>query len=218
MRLNLLMLGLLINGSVFAQLPNTAQPQMVPLSEITHEKVNGKIIMADGTIHEGILTYNEWGDDKNVYFFGADGNGEKVTIEDHELIQSLTIDGRGTFMPILLSETATRKRLALFEFDGEGYDRYKSLVAAPGIAGYKIQGGQIEGHYVYHIHHERVNKYYRAEEVKAIEKNITNYIDYCSEITDKVAKKEKGFKPTLLSPDWRVLEKAISESEKTCPK
>jgi t-SNARE complex subunit (syntaxin) len=58
---------------------------------------------------------------------------------------------------------------------------------------------------------------YAKKDVKKIEKTIGEYIDYCDEITEKVAKKEKGYKANLMKPDFDVLKKAILESETTCP-
>ena len=214
--IQLSVLGLLLSAVSFAQVPGQP-PNVVPAAEVTHEKVNGKIYMTDGTVHEGIITYNEW-DDHVIHYFGTDGATEILKIENYEGMDSLFLEGRGMFHTLKLNKGSDQKALANIQHDGNGFLRYQIFAPRKDIKGNIIrQGDQIQGDYNLFIYHERNGLLYRTNDIKKIHKTISEYIDYCPDVVTKVEKKEKGLKANLLTPDWRVLEKAIEEAENNCP-
>ncbi|MEP5069055.1 MAG: hypothetical protein ABJQ96_00195, partial [Crocinitomicaceae bacterium] len=187
------------------------------VSEITHEKKKGKLVLVNGESHEGIFSYKEYGD-RIIYYYGTSGNDKAIKFEEAKEIVSFTIEGRGTFYPIKLRQDATVFHMALLIAEEPGYNLYQFCQAAQGIAGFKIVGGRIQGSkYEQIAYHKRKEVFISQVTVKKIDKTINEYVDYCPELTAKVAKKEKGWKKSLLMRDFQVLLKVIREAETTCP-
>lgn len=212
MKSTFLVLALTVSGIVCAQAPN--QPTGVPYEEVTHENKNGSVTLIDGSVLEGKIRYSEYGD-KHIFLY-QDGKDVQI-FKEMDSITSMSIDGRGTFESIYLTETAAKKALALVKERGDGYIEYQSFQSGAGVLGNKITGGNVQGEYHYYLLNERSNDIIHDKDVKKIENTIGEYIDYCPEVTQKITEKQKGYKVTLLMRDYDLLKKAISEASTTCP-
>jgi hypothetical protein len=199
-------------------LTNLAWSQMptpqIPYSEVTHEQKVAAITTQSGIVLEGKVNYNEYGD-RYIYLF-QNGEEKALTLDNMDTLQSMAIQGRGVFESVDLFGNG-HKTMALVLEDNDAYKVYQLASIGQGLLGYKISGGNMEGEYLHFVLHKRNGKIYAKKDVKKIETTITQYIDYCAEITKKIENKEKGYKTNLMKPDFDLLKQAILESETTCP-
>jgi len=200
-----------LSMSAFGQTP--IAPTTVPYNDVTHKNKTAAITTKSGLVLEGKVNYNEYGDG-DIHFF-QEGK-DPIHFETVDTLVSMAIAGRGVFEAVSVNNSEY-KTMALVLEDTDGYKIYQKCSAGQGLLGYKISGGNLQGEYLLYLYHKRKNVMYAKKDVKKIEKTIGEYIDYCDEITEKVAKKEKGYKANLMKPDFDVLKKAILESETTCP-
>jgi len=214
---SLLLVAFTISTSLltFAQLTNTTgEATAVPYDEVTHEQKQGSVTLKNGKTISGTITYSEYGN-QHVKLRNADD--ELLIFENPDSLQSMTIEGRGTFYPIKLSPNAEGTVLVLEDEKTEHYTIYKNFQSGAGLLGHKIQGGNIEGSYDYLLHHNRTGKLHNKKNVRKLKKNIEEFVDYCPEVTDKVQAGKKGYKVSLLVRDFDILKKVITEADTNCP-
>ncbi len=193
----------------------TPGPQQIPYNEVTHEQKTAAITTQSGVVLEGKINYREYGESK-IYLFQNDQE-KAITLDNMDTLHSMAIAGRGVFEAVDLYGSG-HKNMALVLEDNEAYKVYQLCSIGQGLLGYKISGGNLEGKYLHFLEHKRKGVIYEKDDVRKIEKSITDYVDYCEEITQKVVKKEKGYKANLIKPDFDVLKQVILECETTCPK
>ncbi len=198
----------------WSQLTMGGTPQQIPYNEVTHEQKTAAITTQSGIVLEGKVNFKEYGEQK-IYLF-QNGEEKALTLDKMDTLQSMAIEGRGVFESVDLRGTGNKVMVLVLE-ENDAYKVYQQCSVGQGLLGYKITGGNLEGNYFHFLFHKRKGVIYDKKNVKKIEKTITEYIDYCDEITKKIEKKEKGYKANLMKPDFDVLKQAILESETVCP-
>lgn len=216
MKLSILFLSLTLYVSASAQFTNTTgEATSVPLSEVSHEKVDGKIITQSDLEIVGKISYDEYGETRiKVFREGQD----VLLITNADTLKSMKLEGRGLFKTLATNPESDSRILALLQEDKPAYAIYQILVAPSGLLGNKIQGGNIEGYYEKIIFNKRTNTYIYKRRIQKLKKHIIKYIDYCPEVTDKILAGKKGYKTSLLMRSYHLLLKAIEESNEACPK
>ncbi len=183
----------------------------VPINEVTNEKKSAVIVLINNDTLKGIVNFNEYGN-RNAYLQTGIKDGKPlITTIKEDSIQFMSIADRGDFYRL-----PNKTHIALLIDNNEAFKEYRLFYAKQGLLGAKFSGGNIEGYYNYYLEINKTKKLYFDGDVKNLDKTITEYIDYCSEVTDKVKKEEKGYKKTLMKSAYVLLKEVLKESQNKC--
>lgn len=199
-----------ITNANFAQNGAAIEPS-VPMSEVTNENKHALIILLNNDTLKGPVNFNEYGK-REVYLKKGEKDGKKIirTISE-DSIQFMSIEGRGDFYRL-----PNKTHIALLIDNNEAFKEYRLFYAKQGLLGAKFAGGNIEGYYNYYIEINKTKKLFFDGDVKNLDKTIEEYIDYCSEVTEKVKKEEKGYKKTIMKSAYVLLKEVLMESQNKC--
>ena len=230
---SILILALLVHFTAISQVgPSPSQPQVEKSELLTHYDLPVNIKTKAGAVHSGKVRYKCYGN-KAFHFMHENSSSTSFVVIDMnagldsiaEIVianpASLSQEKKVVFVPVKTAKnSATYSLMELVEKNG-AYVDYKLFQATQ--KSFNIQdkpapkGSVIPGFYDFFLYHKRTDSYLIKRNIGSLKKNILKYLDYCSDVTNKVEKKEKGYKQGLLLRNYDILKKVILEASTVCP-
>lgn len=200
----LVLISIILTSNGFTQ---SSKIPSVPLRLLQHSYMPSSYIALDGTKHSGEIKFDETY--TNYIWYKAEGKlkGIKVLAKN---IKSYNYNNKTEYISLkghFYSKVNAENQIEL-------YTRFETK---KGVVGATIIGSNVSGEYKYWVTIKNVIEFKSLEDASFLpfHKKVSPLIEYCPELAEKVAKKQKGYKKTCKTPQLNIW-KVIATEYETC--